>query len=314
MINSNITFDEFYKDSKARRIARMPQGSVCTIKEFFNVFIDNYVNEDSFRRMNSIIIEYANDPDAVFLVRQYESTRKKDSNGKKVWNTRRGAITRFADKFEYVYTSNFVAKNFIAMSIKDIALNKNEFKEKLLNRSYPMIIGTTIDKEITGSAGYKNGPSALSGRGLYLAHIEDVNGCFLRDNGENKAIGRGDEHNKLYPIGNAEDWTKQKDHIRRLDYSLTVEQKDIVKAHFIRFMSPFNYFLTPGTKYSSQNGMPMVKNIGEDYDLKIFMMNKYLSLFGNDYKDFMKLARIQIPSDTRSLDELGKVKINLSWR
>jgi hypothetical protein len=79
--------------------------------------------------------------------------------------------------------------------------------------------------------------------------------------------------------------------IRRLNYSLTNEEKSLVKAHFLRFIDPLNYYVTPSPKYEKNSVSP---RIGEYSVLNYFMNNKYEELYGTKFmNEYKKMALIK---------------------
>lgn len=95
--------------------------------------------------------------------------------------------------------------------------------------------------------------------------------------------------------------------IRNLGYSLSAEEKSLVKAHFLRFVDPLNYYVTPGPKFETSS---VCSRIGEYDILNSFMSSKFEILYGSKVMDeFRKKALIKKSSSVTTGNEI----INVSY-
>lgn len=259
------------------------------IEDFYNLFLCKAARIPDIKILkewNELLIWYVDQPNAVFFVRKYESAGKKGA-----WDNRRGATTKFKDNFEIVYASNFLAHDFYLMAYNNFVPSKNDFMDMILNRKLKITSGTKVEKAI------RLYPSSNRTLKCYLAHVMDVNGQYLRNNGKYEKISRS-EAKKMYPLGTMSDWTTNPDRIHYLDYSLSAEEKSLIKAHTLRFLSPINYFVTPQTNHCVHSIAGLTKNIGEYQHLTFDIQNKFMSLYdslpGGKYSDFIKLCRYKL--------------------
>ena len=97
-----------------------------------------------------------------------------------------------------------------------------------------------------------------------------------------------------------------------MDKSFTEDEKKIIRAQFLRFIDPINYFLVPSNwKERQSNGKG--KKIGENEDVINFMIKKNHETFGKKYEEFLDLALANKEEmiSSKSLEELGKMEFTL---
>ena len=106
----------------------------------------------------------------------------------------------------------------------------------------------------------------------------------------------------IYPVGYGFKNKSLKDYFpnpRREEYDsilkkriindvLTHDELEVLKAHFIRLIHPFNSFLIPKVKHVSYDG----KNIGEEEELILFVKDKVNEMFPSEFREFEKLAKL----------------------
>lgn len=181
---------------------------------------------------------YIDQPNAPLFIRKYEAGKNEGE-----WDNRRGCVVQFQDGFEIVYASNFLAHDIFLMAYHGFVPSKADFMTAVKNRELRITSGTKIEKEI------RLYPSANKGLGYcYLAHIMDVNGRYLRDDGSYKELSKS-EIDWIFPRGVASDWTNSPNKIWHVSRNLSDSEKELAKAHCLRFLDPMNYYLTPLTKH-----------------------------------------------------------------
>ncbi len=289
---------EYYTDYKTNKKypIKIWSGTDKTIDDFYNNCIQRHIlpvaNVLAWHKM---LMEYADRPDAIYWVRYFESGSK--ASGR--WNNRRACLTRFADGFSYVFVSNFDAHEILNMVRLGVNPDVNEFADLMKSLQYPLHYDPNTSCEESVIKAYPNigtpRGGILTSEKWYLAHIYDIKAEFIRTNGSYKAIDiSGREGLRIYPRGQMSDWALDKScgsMIRYLNYSLTVDEKNLVKAHFLRFVDPLNYYVTPSPKYEKNS---VGKRIGEYNFLNSYMISKFESIFGlNTMNDFRKKALIK---------------------
>ena len=146
----------------------------------------------------------------------------------------------------------------------------------------------------------------------YLAHINDIKGEYIRDDRTLRKLNKV-EIDKIFPRGVINDWEidgLSHKKIRKLPYSLTDDEKAIVKAHFLRFMDPLNYFLVPGLSNEINSVTKVKKSIGEYTNLVAFMRDKYKQVYGcKEVDDFYRKALLS----EFKVNEDGTTVINVTY-
>lgn len=293
-----------------------PQTS-NTINDFYNDCIKNTLLEkDTVLAWHNMLMEYVDLPDAIYWIRYYESKGKGYDKVTKRHNNRRACFTRFNDGFSYVFVSNFDAHEIFNMVSKGIIPTAQEFLALMNNFSFPMHYDPSKACEESDMVAYPHigyhAAGVLTASRWYLAHINAVKSPYLMADGSARTLNESEaEH--LFPRGVIADWPLDSStgkHIRKLPYSLTDDEKNIVKAHFLRFIDPLNYFLTPATSNEIDSVTAKGKNIGEFDNLTEFMQDKYKAIYGTDaVSDFIKKALVPISS----IHEDGTTVLNVQY-
>ncbi len=290
-----------YYSSKKRKPS-ITENEFKTVGDFYIKFIQPLLpNPKTVHAFHNMLVNYCKDQDAIFLIRKYESTKKSGE-----WDNRRGAVTKFTDGFEYVFASNFLAHDIYLMAYNDFVPDYADFKQMIKNRLLRLAGGTKVEKAIRL---YPVVSKALTKpNDFYLAHIEGVNGRYLRDNNSCRALSRK-ESAHIYPRGERSDWDTE-DGIRVIDeYCLNDEEKAIVRAHFMRFLDPMNYFLTPLIEDFSHSVIGFTKNIGELPQLINYVKQQNRKLYGNAFPEFLTWARAE-ETKGQEVDADGNMEIN----
>lgn len=227
------------------------------------------------------------------------------------YDTRRACCTQFADGFSYVFVSNYDVHEIFNMIAHHVVPDENEFLLLMKSLTFPLHYdngASCYESDIHAypKIGDVHG-GVLTEKHWYLAHINSIKNddCpYIRDNGTISALTVS-EKEWLYPLGEPNNWEPIKK--RFLNYSLSSEEKELVKAHFLRFVDPLNYFLSPTKKYEKNS---VCKSIGEYPYLTAYMDNYYESFYGKDVVEkFRKKARI----NKNSLLVTGKEILNIDY-
>lgn len=296
------TIEEFYSINVPKirySQTKQPIPLVCDFYQEFLVAGKRLPDKKVVEEWHDLLIWYINQPDATFFVRKYEGGKK---NGE--WDNRRGAVIQFDDGFEIAYSSNFLAHDIFLMAYYGFVPDKKDFMTTIKKRKFHITSGTKVEKEIR--------TYTLANKGLsycYLAHIMDVNGDYLRDDRTYTSLSNIEE-NKMFPRGIADDWKSSIDGIWHVNYSLSREEIDLVKAHCIRFLDPMNYYLTPLTNQSSHTIKSFKKNIGEYRYLTYYIERQYKHIFGNRFDELITEGKYL---ETAPKGYTGKEIINLEY-
>lgn len=296
-----MTINDYYSNYKFNKKypVKLCSGTSTTIDDFYkNCIAQNLLPAKNVLVWHKMLMDYADRPDAIFWIRYYESGSK--ASGR--WNNRRACVTRFKDGFSYVFVSNFDAHEILNMIRLGVDPDIDEFAKLMSSFQYPMHYDPGKSCEESDINAYPNIGTPRGGvltfEHWYLAHINDIKSEFVRDDGTYRAIDISSlEGTHIYPRGDLSEWkldVASGRMIRELPYSLTPEEKKLVKAHFLRFVDPLNYYVTPGPKCESNSVCP---RIGEYGVLNNFICNKFESLYGSSNMDkFRKEALIKKPT------------------
>lgn len=316
-----MTISDYYKNySKNKKFPKqLPNGGDITIDAFYQNCIKGNINlKKNVLDWHNMFMEYVDMDDAILWVRYYESGPL--INGR--YSNRRACYTEFADGFKYVFVSNYDAHEIFNMICQGVTPDVNEFKKMMSNFEYPLHYDNGDSKrcEEADICAYPNIGSVWSGvltrNCWYLAHIYGIKEAFLRSNGTMKKIGTK-EKARIYPRGLQNDW-----HIdptkgvmtRKLNYNLLQEEKDLVKAHFLRFVDPLNYFIVPGESYENHDRAKYSgSRIGEYKALTEYVGWQFEKEYEvKNIKDFRKKALISMPINV-SISKIAKDKISITY-
>lgn len=291
-----------------------------TISNFYDDSIKGLLLvKDSVLAWHKMLMEYVERGDAILWIRRFEKGEDKKAN---IYRNRRACLTRFADGFSYVFVGNNDAQEIFNMVSKGVVPNCDEFLAMMKNFTFPLSYysGGKSSKVCEESliAAYPRSTrtsfnGVVSGAGWYFAHIHSaMDSSFLMPDGTIKTLSAA-EKNHIFPKGEVSDWQVDPStgkHIRRLDYSLTAEEKAIVKADFLRFVDPLNYFLTPAKKHETHDPIAGSKDIGEYENLIRYVEDKWRDIYGKSVMDEFSKKVLALDSD---IHENGTTVINIRY-
>ena len=300
-----------------------------TVKDFYEDFIRNHFqkifveNRSNFLKWCEILEAYINSDIPIFWIRKFESGSGKANTN----DNRRTGTTVLVDENKkaiaaFVYVSNFDAQELYNAVLNVEPCDKSEFETLILSGNYQFHYDNGRDSTETAITSFKclehaNSFGVFNRARLYLAHIADVNG----------------EYNvKEYQFcpGKIEDWKPLSDYsgydfanifsadcgkkVRVLEYNDDVSDlKKFLKAHFFRFVHPFNYYLVPGQNYEINAVFGKTKkSIGECKNLTDYVKYRmFVDFIQNDadllrhYKFFEETVLIDNDkSITRNFDKV----------
>ena len=283
-----IEYYENYKTNKKLNV-KLPVNTAITVKEFYDKCVKfNMLPLESVIAWHNMFMQYVEMDDAIFWVRYYESGNKKSGR----WNTRRGCKTQFRDGFSYVFVSNFDAHEIFNMVRLGVEPDANEFLDLMKSNKFPLHYDSGKSCEESDIAS-KSFPKIGSTKGgiltpdhWYLAHIIGVKSDYIDSNG--KILNVNVE--RLYPKGEVTDWKLDSDGkmVRFIGNILSQEEKSLVKAHFLRFVDPLNYYAAPGQNYQINSA---AYNIGEAQVVNDYIGTVFSEIYGHiNMKEFRRQA------------------------
>ena len=245
------------------------------LKDFYSDCVKNTLPDvEVVMAWHKLLKDYIKDPDAVFFIRRYASSKDKvSSEDKKSWDIRRGFLTVY-NNIKLVYVDNYFAQYFYAMAINKFVPEYDDFKQFVLNREIPY--GHRDDSKERPHQAYKKGDNyPLNKNGWKLSHVFSANQNDY--NFDYRSVV-----NDLFPKGEYDQFVKHDSSdypYRKIDEDVSDDNIKRIKAHFLRVVHPINYFLTPMGK--NQSSCLGIKDIGEDPYMIAYMKD----ILKKRYKD-----------------------------
>ena len=294
-----MNIEEFLSNHNMFTFPSVSVGSANTVAEFYQKAIITVQNADSVIKWHNLLVRYMNDPEAIILSRLYESEGRPGD-----WHTRRGMLTRMADGFSYACASNHFARIIFTMAYYDFVPEYEDLKKMFTERKFSLSSfrgATSVERDYAAFRIRQYAPRFYT-QGWYLAHIMAVK--------KDEYLGYpGVDLKSIITLGSENQWQNINGYyVRKLNETLSEDQKKIAKAQFLRFVDPINYFLVPNQRNCSAN------QIGENTEIVNYMRRRYSDQFGGYYADFMEKALVNpnlVPRE--SCDEIGHLHINVSF-
>ena len=301
---------ECYKTKAGREKIKYPidleDGSAQNFDEFYEKCIEQHIKliENNALKWHEMLLKYVERDDATFWIRRYESSsqsKKRLNNGR--WPIRRACKTEY-DDFSYVFVSNYDAHEIFNMIRFVDEPNDEEFALLMKEHRFPLHYdsGTSSDESMIASyplVGSTRG-GALTVKHWYLAHILGVNNSEEYDCDVN--------FNELCPRGDISEWKQQGDFVvRKIDEKFPGD-KNVIVAHFLRFIDPLNYYVVPGKSFQDNHNYKFKNNqIGEYTVLNDYMAAKYIEVYGEEKMNIFRkkvLAKplYEVPDHKCSID------------
>ena len=258
----------------------LAKGEATSIEEFWDDVVKPVLpRKECVLAWNELLMEYVtNELNPCFALRGYNSFPKNQYS-----DLRRGFLTN-TDTFSFFYTDNYFAAYFQKMVIDGFVPTKEEFAQALKNRKFPSRFGqnTREEKELMAIAQGKD--PRINSSGYKLAHIIPVGKDYLF-NGRN--MGSKYMLDTYFPKGERNDWKIYQDeygqfYARHLDVDDSIA--GLARAHFLRFVHPFNYFLCPKQKCETNN---KCKELAEYQPLLDYAHDYMLSTYGDAYREYL---------------------------
>ena len=276
-------FDKF----ENKNITRVQNGYAEDIPSFFNDIIKfQFKNKEEIKKIHLSLLEYVNSKSPVFFLRLYGSYSKT-----KYHLQRRGFISEYKDNTKLSYCDNTFTLLFAGMKLAGIPYSCKDL-EQLFNQN-KLIVGfgqVSEEKELSFYTPKGAKRANINAKGWYQAHIKPT-GYGYNDISLTKLFPNPDR--ELFQIPN---------NIRQVNDVLTNEQVEILRAHFLRLIHPFNSFLVPKRNHIEYNG----NNIGEENELINYVRNFLEKSFPKEYKEFdLQSIKYIVP---KSNNDIGEIK------
>ena len=276
-------FDKF----ENKNITKVQNGYAKDIPSLFNDIIKfQFKNKEEIKKIHLSLLEYVNSKSPVFFLRLYGSYSKT-----KYHLQRRGFLSEYKDNTKLTYCDNTFTLLFAGMKLAGIPYSCKDL-EQLFNQN-KLIVGfgqVSEEKELSFYTPKGAKRANINAKGWYQAHIKPT-GYGYNDISLTKLFPNPDR--ELFQIPN---------NIRQVNDVLTNEQVEILRAHFLRLIHPFNSFLVPKRNHIEYNG----NNIGEENELINYVRNFLEKSFPKEYKEFdLQSIKYIVP---KSNNDIGEIK------
>ena len=225
-----------------------------------------------------MLIDYTKEDDAVFAIRAFYGWEMNYRETKKDDELRRGFLTVPSNAtYTYFFTDNSFAVYFHKMALDGYVPSLSELKDMMQKRAFPAHFGRSCGAE-RDKAAYTIGTTPVPPIGEYgykIAHVSDACGHYSLNGKDDLSFS--DMSPSHFPRGKYSHWTYDASlgcYARTLD--VAPETRQIIIAHFLRFVNPFNHFLVPKAKYTYRS-----KKTGEKIT-KIY--NQYFNYINGETK------------------------------
>jgi len=286
-----MTITQFFSNISKSYCPVLPAGvnaSSSAVDFYSKCIVNNMPKENVVVRWHDLLKKYIDDPEAVFFIRRYASTKK---DGR--WDIRRGFLT-VCDNTSFAFVDNFFAHYFYSMAINDFVPDYDDFKRFILDRMIPY--GYSVVSLERPHQAYKKGSQyPLNSRGWKLSHVFSANGNDYSFNYKRESV-------TLFPKGKYDDFIIQGGAtypFRKIVGNVPDDDLQKIKAHFLRVVHPINHFLTPKT--SLQVSSYGIKDIGEFPEMISLMKDILSKKYGIVFAEYQKMIMAPTISSPSSL-------------
>lgn len=304
-------------------LPKLTSGNSDTIEDFWETIVKPYLlKEKVVKAWLEVLYEYIEREDAVYAIRKFED---KLNNTPK--NLRRGWYNKVKNvNWSFFYTDNYFASYFAKMALNEYVPEEREFYEMMINHTFPARYSMgDYDEELQNATFKINARNpGIGTRGYKIAHIVNT-GENYSYNG--KCYGITEICNKYFPRGKYEYWNisvsadKEYPKYRELPED-SKEGQNLLKAHFLRFACPLNYFFTPLKTKLVLGQVDIYKNdIAEHDPLLKYVMIQFYKIYKDTYAEYLEkvlyyapgTAKIKLEDLAKKERKLAKEKIDIGW-
>ena len=164
-----------------------------------------------------------------------------------------------------------------------------EFVQAFEERKFPSRFGRNTSEERALLAIKQGKDPRINQAGFKLAHIIPAGKDFYY-NGKN--YGMAEILATFFPRGERSDWTLKNDALGDFyerDFMVAKDAKKYAIAHFVRFIHPFNYFLSPKKNCETND---KCLELAEYQPLLNYAHDFMLKTYGVAYEEFLKVIMV----------------------
>lgn len=312
-----MTIRDYFKNysSLSTYPSYLSDGEAQTIQELYDGLISKHLlPRDNALAWHDMLVKYSARPDAVLWIRGNE--KGAFLNGR--YTNRRAAVTRYDDGFSYVFVSNYDAQEILNMIRLGVTPDIDKFAAMMSNFEYCFHYDEGKSSEESDIAAYphigdvRHGVLAKGLRGFYLAHINGVKGDYVFPNGKvvrfaERGGAFGQEVLKPDALSR---WTPDPisgKRIRFVQGQLSNEEKAVMRACFLRFVDPLNYYVVASDKFEDNT---LKSRIADASELNAFMAEKQYDFYPKNVVDEFRALAL-IPAWPKG--SFGKTQINMRY-
>lgn len=285
------------------RVVPLQEGKAQTAEEFWDSFIiHNLPAKDVVLKWHRVLMEYVKRPDAMFAIRGYNTAAKDNYD-----SLRRGFLTKTNAGYSFFYTDNFHAAYYLKMALDGYVPTVDEMIDAYNSRKFPARFGRDTSNERSMMAMPKGIDPGIQTAGYKLAHILNVGKDYFVQ-GQSISLSRIVQ--KYFDGGERTDWKWCADRTGSYflrDYEVHPSARSFLVAEFLRFVHPFNYFLTPKKACALSS---VSSDIAEYPPLVDFVQAKYAIMYGEAYKEFLSLV---MPQEFTQAPVCGNIIVGLKY-
>lgn len=271
----------------------LPDGHATDIGEFWDKFIQEMMPDPVITlRWHSTLMDYVQRPDAMFAVRFYNNAPPARYD-----DLRRGFLTKTSKEYSFFYTDNFHAAYFAKMALDGYVPSAQELASAYNNRQFPSRFGLDTSNERSMMAIPKGRDPKIQTAGYKLAHIINVGKDYFLNG---STVSLSNVVQSYFPGGARNDYTLHSDDTGSYfarEFPVTSDIKKYLIAEYLRFVHPFNYFLAPKKTCAFSS---VTKDIAEYQPVVDFVRDKYTSIYGKAYDEFLNLIMVDKNTFTHS--------------
>ncbi|HZY25364.1 MAG TPA: hypothetical protein VFE71_06020 [Bacteroidales bacterium] len=274
---------------RKHKFPHLVSGHANNVAEFFEKVIQpQFTHKDAIKEFHRTLMEYVKLEGPTLFLRLYGSFPKESYQ-----LLRRGFLTEFPDKTRMVFCDNTFSMIFAGLKIGGYSLSKEQLSDYLRQKELICSFGLTHEeKELSYYTPQNAIRIGFNSKGWYQAHIKPTGYGFGEISIKNLQ--------SFFPNPDRSEWDNT---IRKTQTDLSPDQKQLLVAHFIRFIHPLNSFLVPKRDHMKYSG----KRIGEEAEVIEFVRNYLKAEFPIEYEEFEKLT---VP---HSFPEFKSPLADLEW-
>ncbi|UKM66578.2 hypothetical protein GSB9_03168 [Flavobacteriaceae bacterium GSB9] len=269
-----------------KMLPKVQNGYAKDIPNFFENLIQfQFEKKEEIKKIHSSLLKYINSKSPVFFLRLYGSYTKA-----KYHLQRRGFLSEYKDKTRLSFCDNTFTLLFTGMKLAGIPYSYEDLVQLFGQKKLIVGFGQVSEEKELSFYSPKGAKRAnINAKGWYQAHIKPT-GYGYRDI----------NLTTLFP-NPARELFQEPNFIRKINNTLTNEQLEILRAHFLRLIHPFNSFLVPKRNHIEYNG----NNIGEENILINYVREYLVNSFPNEYAEFDEQSiKYIVPESDNSIGEI----------